>query len=72
MKSVLELGCGAGHNAYYLKNRFNITLSDLSPEMLSLSKKINPGCEHIQGDMRTLNLDRTFDAMFLYMTQSAT
>jgi cyclopropane fatty-acyl-phospholipid synthase-like methyltransferase len=25
MKSVLELGCGAGHNAYYLKNKFNIT-----------------------------------------------
>lgn len=66
MKSVLELGCGAGHNAYYLKNKFNITLSDLSPEMLSLSKKINPGCEHIRGDMRTLNLDRTFDAVFIH------
>ncbi len=66
MKSILELGCGAGHNAYYLKNRFSMTLTDLSPEMLSLSKKLNPECEHLQGDMRRINLDRTFDAVFIH------
>lgn len=66
MKSILELGCGAGHNAYYLKERFSMTLTDLSPEMLSLSKKLNPECEHLQGDMRTLNLERSFDAVFIH------
>lgn len=64
--SILEMGCGAGHNAYYLKQRFSMTLTDLSPEMLALSKKLNPGCEHLQGDMRTLNLERTFDAVFIH------
>ncbi len=66
MKSILELGCGAGHNAYYLKNTFNMTLTDLSPKMLSLSKKLNPECEHLQGDMRTLSLNRSFDAIFIH------
>lgn len=66
IKTILELGCGAGHNAYYLKKRFRMTLTDLSPEMLALSKKLNPECEHQQGDMRTLNLDRTFDAVFIH------
>ena len=66
IKTVLELGCGAGHNAFYMKNRFNMTLTDLTPEMLSLSKKLNPECEHLQGDMRTLNLNRSFDAVFIH------
>ncbi len=66
IKTMLELGCGAGHNAFYLKNKFNMTLTDLSPEMLSLSKKLNPECEHLQGDMRTLNLNRSFDAVFIH------
>jgi SAM-dependent methyltransferase len=66
MKSILEMGCGAGHNAYYLKKRFSMTLTDLSPEMLALSKKLNPECEHLQGDMRNLNLNRVFDAVFIH------
>ena len=66
MKSILELGCGAGHNAYYLKKRFSMTLTDLSPEMLALSKRLNPECVHLQGDMRTLDIDRTFDAVFVH------
>ena len=31
--------------------------------MLELSRTLNPECEHIQGDMRTLRLGRTFDAV---------
>lgn len=34
--------------------------------MLDLSKKSNPECEHILGDMRTLRLNRTFDAVFVH------
>jgi|GEM_PF-6775399 len=29
MKSILEMGCGAGHNAYYLKKRFSMILTPL-------------------------------------------
>ena len=53
-----------------------MTLTDLSAEMLELSRTINPELEHIQGDMRTLRLGREFDAVFVhdavvYMTTEA-
>ncbi len=65
-QTILELGSGAGHNAYYLKQWYKLTLSDISLEMLKLSKEINPECEHVQGDMRTLRLNRIFDAVFVH------
>jgi trans-aconitate methyltransferase len=43
-----------------------MTLSDLSADMLALSRTINPECEHLQGDMRTLRLGREFDAIFIH------
>lgn len=64
LRSVLELGSGGGNNASHLKHRFEMTLSDLSPAMLEISRSLNPECEHIQGDMRTLRLERSFDAVF--------
>lgn len=66
ISTVLELGAGGGNNASHLKTDFAMTLTDLSPEMLELSKTINPECEHIAGDMRTIRLRRTFDAVFVH------
>jgi SAM-dependent methyltransferase len=66
VRRVLELGCGGGNNASHLKARFEMTLSDLSPGMLDVSRALNPGCEHVRGDMRTLRLGRTFDAVFVH------
>ena len=63
---VLELGSGGGNNASHLKHHFQMVLTDISEEMLSLSRGINPECEHIQGDMRTIRLGRTFDAVFAH------
>lgn len=63
---VLELGSGGGHNARHLRDRFQLTLVDLSPEMLAVSRALNPGCEHLEGDMRSVRLGRTFDAVFLH------
>ncbi len=34
--------------------------------MLAISRSLNPECEHIRGDMRTLRLGRTFDAVFVH------
>jgi SAM-dependent methyltransferase len=65
-QTLLELGAGAGHNALYLKRRFCSTLTDLSPAMQRLSRELNPECEHVVGDMRTLRLDRSFDAVFVH------
>jgi len=65
-RTVLELGSGGGNSALHLKRRFDMTLVDLSPQMLRVSRKQNPECEHIRGDIRTLRLGRTFDAVFVH------
>jgi trans-aconitate methyltransferase len=65
-ETLLDLGAGAGHNALYLKRRFRCTLADRSPEMLALSRELNPECEHVVGDMRTLKLGRTFDGVLVH------
>jgi SAM-dependent methyltransferase len=66
VSTVLELGAGGGSNAVHLKDRYALTLTDLSPAMLAVSRQINPELEHIAGDMRTLRLDRTFDAVLVH------
>ena len=74
--SLLELGSGGGSNAFHLKGIFTqVTLTDLSPRMLAVSRLLNPDCEHLEGDMRTLRLGRVFDVVFIhdaidYMTTS--
>ena len=66
LESVLELGSGGGNNASHLKRRFFLTLVDASPGMLAVSRTLNPECEHVQGDMRTVRLGREFDAVFVH------
>ncbi|OGO08021.1 MAG: hypothetical protein A2Y92_00680 [Chloroflexi bacterium RBG_13_57_8] len=66
VKTVLELGSGGGNNASHMKAHFKLTLTDLSQEILDISRRLNPECEHIQGDMRTLRLGRKFDAVFVH------
>ena len=67
VRTVLELGSGGGNNAFHMKHKFTMTLSDLSPEMLDVSRRVNPELEHVQGDMRSLRLDAPkFDAVFVH------
>jgi SAM-dependent methyltransferase len=66
VSTVLELGSGGGNNASHLKARFELTLVDRSPEMLELSRGLNPELEHIEGDMRSVRLGRTFDGVFVH------
>jgi SAM-dependent methyltransferase len=66
LRSILELGSGGGNNASHMKSRYELTLTDLSDGMLDLSRGINPECVHVQADMRTLRLRRTFDAVFVH------
>ncbi len=65
-RTLLELGAGAGHNAVWLKRRFACTLADIAEPMLALSRELNPECEHVQGDMRSLRLGRQFDAVLVH------
>jgi SAM-dependent methyltransferase len=65
-KTLLELGSGGGNNASHLKAYFQLTLVDRSPGMLEVSRRLNPECEHFQGDMRSVRLGRQFDLVFIH------
>lgn len=66
VRTVLDLGSGGGHVAMHLRQHFTLTLIDLSPSMLAVSRQLNPDCEHLQGDMLTIRLGRLFDAVLVH------
>src|SRR4029077_15392544 len=66
VREVLDLGSGGGHVAAHLKDRFALTLVDLSEDMLAVSRRLNPGGPHIQGDMRAVRLGHRFDAVLVH------
>ena len=63
VKTLLDLGCGGGHNDHLLKSHFEVTGVDMSEAMLSLARRLNPGVTYLAGDMRTVRLGKTFDAI---------
>ncbi len=65
-KTVLELGSGGGNNAFHLARDYQMTLSDLSEDMLRVSKRLLPNRPHHHGDMRTLQLEEEFDIVFAH------
>ncbi|MBX2811219.1 MAG: class I SAM-dependent methyltransferase [Myxococcales bacterium] len=75
--SLLELGAGVGHGAYFIKSHFSsVTLTDRSDLMLDRSRILNPDCKHIVGDMRNVRLNNTFGSVLChdaiaYMTTKA-
>lgn len=73
---ILDLGTGGGHHLSHLTAEFDATAVDLSGPMLEHSRRLNPGVTHHVGDMRTVRLDETFDAVLIhdaisYMTTEA-
>ena len=66
LRTLLELGSGGGSNASHLKARFEMVLVEPAAGMLAVSRALNPECEHIQGDMRTVRLGRQFDGVFVH------
>ncbi len=66
VREVLELGSGGGNNASHMKRHFAMTLVEPSEGMRRLSLALNPECEHLPGDMRTVRLGREFDAVFVH------
>lgn len=64
--ALLELGAGGGSLAFHLKRHFRLTLTDVAPAMLAVSQALNPECEHLAGDMRSLRLGREFDVVLIH------
>ena len=67
IRLVLELGSGGGHNASHMKKAFGpMVLVEPSDAMRAMSAALNPDCEHVKGDMRSVRLGRQFDAVFVH------
>lgn len=64
--SILEMGCGGGLIASHFEADREVILTDLSAEMIRLAQGHNPTRECMVGDMRTLRLNRTVDAVLLH------
>ncbi len=63
---ILDVGCGPGNHSRYLlslNNGYQITGIDLSEKMIERARKNAPDCHFMQGDIRDLDLDQTFDAV---------
>lgn len=65
-KTMLHLGCGGGHIDMTFKKYFQVTGVDISDNMLSLARKLNPENRYLPGDMRTIELEDKFDVVLLY------
>lgn len=75
--TVLDLGCGHGRDSRWLVDHgFQVTMFDLSPEMLELAKAKVPEATAIQGDMTEMQFEpSSFDgvwasASILHLTKS--
>src|SRR5262245_39743816 len=62
----LLLGSCGCNIAFHLKAHLIMTLTVFSSVMLDQSRRINPECEHVLGDMRSLRLEKQFDAVFVH------
>lgn len=65
VRTLLDLGCGGGHNDHFLQENFMVMGVDTSLHMLALARQLNPGLEYQIGDMRSLKLERRFDAVMV-------
>lgn len=63
VKTLLHLGCGGGHNDATFKRHFQVTGVDTSRAMLEHAQRLNPEAAYHEGDIRSVRLGRTFDAV---------
>ena len=74
--TLLHLGSGGGSVDHLLQRSYRVTGVDVSEAMLAEARRLNPGVEYVQGDIRSVRLGRTFDAVLVhdaisYMTSVA-
>lgn len=63
---ILEMGVGGGNNVSHMTDYMDIVAADISPQMIEISKQLNPSVEHVIGDMRTMRLGKKFDAVIVH------
>jgi SAM-dependent methyltransferase len=65
-RHILELGSGGGSMASHLRGHAELCLVEPADAMLAISRRLNPGVPHHKGDMRTVRLGRSFDAVIIH------
>ncbi len=58
---LLDVACGTGRHAYFLKNDFKIVGFDINEDMLEIAREKLPDIPFIKGDMKKMDLGRKFD-----------
>jgi dTDP-3-amino-3,6-dideoxy-alpha-D-glucopyranose N,N-dimethyltransferase/dTDP-3-amino-3,4,6-trideoxy-alpha-D-glucopyranose N,N-dimethyltransferase/N-methyltransferase len=62
-QTLLDVACGTGRHLEHLRRSYDVTGVDLEPAMLDVARARLPGVVLVEGDMRSLALGRTFDAV---------
>lgn len=61
--TLLDVACGTGTHAGYLCKYYQVEGTDLNANMLKAARKKHPDIRFTQGDMRSFDLSRQFDAV---------
>ena len=66
--AILDLGCGTGEPIlrYLLERGFAVTGLDASAAMIDIARRRFPNTPFLTGDMRSVALDQTFDAVIVW------
>jgi SAM-dependent methyltransferase len=62
-RSLLDVACGTGQHLRFLREHFDVEGVDLSADMIAVARSHLPDVMLHVGDMRTLELGRSFDAV---------
>jgi SAM-dependent methyltransferase len=60
---VLDMACGTGLHAQYLKDHYRVEGADLSPSQLAIARRRCPDLVLYQADMTSFDLGRDYDAV---------
>ena len=62
-RHLLDVGCGTGHHAGLLSERYQVSGLDLDPNILSVARKKYPGIPFYQGNMLDFKLNSSYDVI---------
>jgi len=72
VKKILEVGCGTGNRGkYFIDKGYDYTGLDISEGMLNIARRKYPELRFMQGDVRNLSLNESFDAVIFLGAGSA-
>jgi len=62
-RRILDVGCGTGEHAKFLKEKYAVDGVDLNEEYLRAARIKNPAGKYFRGDMTDFDLRTTYDAV---------